>query len=125
MKSVLCLFLLASTVAPAAMATPAEETTTTVNVLVTDRQGKPVPSAHVIVKGEPGRDGNTNNAGRVVFTNMESGSYILRVERDKFITFEKDFAVHDEKGPYLVVAAISPLESLAARPSTATAPRAR
>ena len=120
MKSLLCLFLLASLVEPAATATPAKETTTTVNVLVTDRQGKPIPSAHVIVK-EAEREGTTNNAGRVVFTNMETGSYTLRVERDKFITFEKDFDVHDEKGPYLVVAAISPLESLAARPPGTTA----
>jgi hypothetical protein len=54
---------------------------------------------------------------------MTSGSYILRVERDAFITFEKDFEVRDDKGPYLVVAAISLLESPAARPPTAAASR--
>ena len=124
MTSVLCLFLLASAVAPAAETTPARQATTTVNVLVTDRQGKPLPSARVVVNGTE-HAGVTNKAGRVVFTNMTSGSYILRVERDAFITFEKDFEVRDDKGPYLVVAAISLLESPAARPSTAAAsPRA-
>lgn len=113
MKSLLCLFLLASAVAPAAETTPAIPTTT-VNVLVTDRHGKPLPSARVVVNGSE-HAGVTNNAGRVVFTNMKTGSYTLRVERDKFITFEKDFDVSDQKGPYLVIAAVSPVASLAAR----------
>jgi len=115
MKSLLCLFLLASAVAPAAE-TPAVQSTATVNVLVTDRHGNPLRSAHVAVHGSE-QQGVTNNAGRVVFTSMKTGSYTLRVERDKFITFEKDFDVSDQKGPYLVVAAISPLASLAARPA--------
>jgi hypothetical protein len=119
MKSVLCLFLLASAVAPAAETTPAIQTTT-VNVLVTDRQSKPVPSARVVLNGSE-HAGVTNKAGRVVFTNMKTGSYTLRVERDTFITFEKDFDVREEMGPYLVVAAISPRASLAARPSRAPA----
>ena len=120
MKSVLCLFLFASAVTPAAETTTG--ITTTVNVLVTDRQGKPLPSARVVVNGSE-HAGVTNKAGRVVFANMRTGSYTLRVERDAFITFEKDFDVHDEKGPYLVVAAISPLASLPARPAKAIAPR--
>jgi len=119
MKSLLCLFLLASAVAPAAQI-PSPIRTTTVNVLVTDRHGEPLPSARVVVNGSA-HAGVTSNAGRVVFTNMKAGSYTLRVERDTFITFEKDFDVRDEKGPYLVVAAISPLASLAARPPAAAA----
>jgi hypothetical protein len=51
---------------------------------------------------------------------MESGSYTLRVERDKFITFEKDFAVRQSRW-IPVVAAISPVSSLKARPSRAAA----
>jgi outer membrane usher protein FimD/PapC len=122
MKSVLCLFLLASAVAPAVNATPAGnaatvDATSTVNVLVTDRRGKPLSSARVIVNGESAREGNTNRAGRVVFTDMKAGSYILRVERDKFITFEKDFAVRLQRGSTQVVAAISPSAPPAARVS--------
>ena len=113
-----CLFLLASAVAPAAKATTTTVTApSTVNVLVTDRTGKPLPAAHVVVNGQSPREGNTNKAGRVVFTDMKAGSYILRVERDKFITFEKDFAVRDQRGSTRVVAAISP----ASRPSKAPA----
>ena len=121
MKSLLCLFLLASAVAPAAETTPATQTTATVNVLVADRHGKPLPSARVKVNGESPREGVTNSAGRVVFTNMKTGTYTLRVERDKFITFEKDFDVLDQKGPIPVFAAISPLASLPARPAKAAA----
>lgn len=120
MKSVLCLFLLAPTVTLAAETTPAIQTTTTVNVLVTDRHGKPLPSARVGVNGSE-HAGVTNKAGRIVFTKMKTGSYTLRVERVTFITFEKDFDVSGQKGPYLVVAAISPLASLDARPPKAAA----
>lgn len=121
-SSVLYLFLLASAVAPATEPTSTSQPTTTVNVLVTDRQGKPVPSARVVVNGSE-HAGMTNKSGRVVFTNMNSGAYTLRVERDTFITFEKDFDVRDEKGPYLVVAAISPLASVPARPVKAATAR--
>jgi len=120
MRSLLCLFLLASAVAPAAQAAPAVQTAT-VNVLVTDRHGKPLPSARVIVNGASGREGSTNGAGRVVFTNMETGAYTLRVERDAFITFEKDFTVSGQTGSLPVVAAISPVASLRTRPSKALA----
>ena len=116
MMSSLCLFLLASAMAPAAEVTPAIHTTATVNVLVTDRRGNPLRSAHVVVNGSEHR-GVTNNAGRVVFTNMKPGEYILRVERDQYISFEKDFVVSGQNEPIPVVAAISPLASLTARPA--------
>jgi hypothetical protein len=122
MLSSLCLFLLASALAPAVQATTAVEATSTVNVLVTDRLGKPLPSARVVVNGESEREGKTNNAGRIVFTNMKAGDYMLRVERDKFITFEKEFAVYGQwQWTPVVVAAISPVSSLAVRPSKAPA----
>ena len=123
MLSALCLILFASAVAPVNATTP-DNATATVNVLVTDRHGKPLPSAHVVVTGESAREGRTNSAGRIVFTNVQAGSYILRVERDTFITFEKDFAVRGQSGSTRVFAAISPVSSLAARPSKA-APSAR
>ena len=120
MRFLLWFFLLASAVAPAATAAPAApaiQSTATVNVLVTDRRGKPVPSAHVMVNGVSEREGKTNGAGRVVFRDMETGDYVLRVEHNKFITFEKDFAVRGQGGSIPVVAAVSPLSSLTVRPS--------
>ena len=116
MMSSLCLFLFASAMAPAAQATPALTATATVNVLVTDRRGNPLRSAHVVVNGSE-HQGVTNSSGRVVFTNMKPGEYMLRVERDQYITFEKDFVVSGQQEPIPVVAAISPLASLAARPA--------
>ena len=122
MMSSLCLFLLASALAPAAQATPAVEATSTANVLVTDRLGKPLPSARVVVYGESEREGTTNDAGRVVFTNLKAGSYMLRVERDQFITFEKEFTVYGQwQWTPAVVAAISPVSSLPVRTSQASA----
>jgi hypothetical protein len=117
------LFLLASALAPAANDTPVLDATTTINVLVTDRRGNPLPSAQVVVNGSEHK-GVTNKSGRVVFTNIKTGSYTLRVERQQYITFEKDFAVDDHGGSIPVVAAISPLASLPARPSrTSTSAR--
>ena len=110
------LFLLASALAPGAHDTPVIYTTATVNVLVTDRRGNPLSSAHVVVNdGVSQREGDTSRSGRAVFTNMKTGSYTLRVERDMYITFEKDFSVGGQGGSIPVVAAISPLASLPAR----------
>ena len=119
MMSSLCLFLLTLTVAQVTEPATADQETATVNVLVTDRRGKPVPSARVVVHGEPGRQGSTDRTGRIIFTDMTSGSYTLRVERDKYITFEKDFIVYGQKGS--VVAAISPASSLPAPKARGTA----
>ena len=121
MMSTLCLFLLAAAVAPATETTTAGAATATVSVRVTDRGGKPLPGAHVVVNGKSAGDGDTNTAGHIVFTNMKAGWYVLRVERDKFITFEKEFAVDVQGGWISVAAAVSPLSSLPARRSKATA----
>ena len=121
MKVTVGLFLLASAVASVAAAMPTDSTGT-VNVLVTDRRGNPLRSAHVMVNGSE-HEGVTNNTGRVVFTNMKPGEYTLRVERDQYITFEKDFAVGEQAGPIPVVAAISPLASLPARTAKASSAR--
>jgi hypothetical protein len=119
--SALCIFLLAAAVAPATDTTTAGTATATVSVRVTDRGGKPIPGAHVVVNGEPVLGGDTNDAGHIVFTNMKAGWYLLRVERDKFIAFEKEFAVDAQGGWISVTAAVSPLSSLTVRPSRTTA----
>ena len=122
MKCTVGLFLLASAVAPVAAAMSPADDPATVNVLVTDRRGNPLRSAQVMVNGS-GHKGVTNSSGRVVFTNMEPGEYTLRVERDQYITFEKDFAVVEQTGAIPVVAAISPLASLPVRTAKATSAR--
>ncbi len=129
MMSSLCLFLFATALAPATDPTTTdtpvvavEMVATTVNVLVVDRRGNPLPFARVAVNGEPRLQGTTNKAGRLVFTNMRNGSYTLRVERDQYITFEKEFVIFGEKGS--VVAAISPLASIAPPPRARATGRA-
>jgi len=122
MKLTVGLFLLASAVAQAAEGPVPIDTAGRVNVLVTDRRGNPLRSARVMVNGSE-HEGMTNTAGRVVFTNMKPGEYTLRVERNQYITFEKDFAVGEQQGPTAVVAAISPLASLEPRPSRSSSSR--
>ena len=131
MVSSISLFLLASAAAAAAPATvrtaaptapAAVRATATVDVLVTDRLGKPLSSAHVVVDGMAEREGDTNAAGHVVFKNMKAGAYRLQVERDRFITFEKEFTVRSQRGSTPVVAALSPVPVAVTRPSSALSP---
>jgi mannose-6-phosphate isomerase-like protein (cupin superfamily) len=112
MVSSICLFLLATTAAPA---TAAVQAATTVDVLVTDRHGRPLQSAHVRVDGASDREGNTNATGHVVFRSMGTGAYKLRVERLAFITFEKEFTVRPKQGRASVAAALSPVLPVAPR----------
>jgi len=113
MVSSICLLLLASAAAaPAAAATV--RAVATVDVLVTDRQGRPLPSAHVVIDGISDREGLTNASGHVVFRSMRAGAYKVQVERVAFITFEKEFSVRAQKERTSVVAALSPAASVAA-----------
>ncbi len=92
-----------------------------VEIRVTDRSGtRPLTSAHVKVTGRRQYEGDTGNAGRLVFRDMKPGTYLLHVERDGFIAFEKEFTVRTG-GPIVVPAMLS---RMTARPisSPASAP---
>jgi len=112
MLAPLCLVMLSAATTPAAA--PAR-TAATVDVLVTDRRGRPLPSAHVVIDGLSDREGNTNTAGHIVFRNMTPGAYKMQVARDAYITFEKEFEIRSGRGSLKVSAALSPNSSLAAR----------
>jgi mannose-6-phosphate isomerase-like protein (cupin superfamily) len=94
----------------------------TVEVRVTDRKGAPLASAHVIVVGISERDGYTSARGRVTFRNVTPGTYMLRAERDGFLTLEKEFVVAHR--PSSVVAALSRAGSTSRRAATASIPAA-
>ena len=64
-----------------------------VEVLVTDRSGTTLKSAHVTVEGISKREGTTPVTGLMTFLSVRVGNYVLRVERDGFIPLEKEFTV--------------------------------
>jgi hypothetical protein len=117
MVSSIIFLLLSAAPAPAATA-PVRPTT--VDVLVTDRYGKPLQSAHVVVDGVSEREGDTDASGHVMFRNMTAGTYKLQVERDAFITLQKEFMVRPGSGSVAVLASLSPGGAAAARATMRT-----
>jgi len=79
----------------------------TLQIRVTDRAGKPLGFAHVKVQGVAQGEGETNAAGCVTFNEVKAGVYLVRVERDAFITLEKEFRIEPGHSAR-VVAALSP-----------------
>ena len=78
----------------------------TLQIRVTDRVGKPLGFAHVKIQGTA-QEGETNAAGCVTFNELKAGLYLVRVNRNAFITLEKEFRIvpgHRAR----VVAALSP-----------------
>src|SRR5205809_517404 len=75
--------------APAPAAAPA----TSMAVRVTDRTGMTLEAAHVTAEGPVGRDGTTDRNGGVTFKSLNAGTYRLRIERDGFVTLEKEVIV--------------------------------
>jgi hypothetical protein len=87
-----------------------------VQIRVTDRAGRPLASAHVRVQGVTERDGETNRGGCVTFNKLKAGMYLVRVDRDDFITLEKAFRVVPGRSAG-VVAALSPVATHLTAPS--------
>jgi len=113
MLAPLCLVMLSAATTPATAAPV--RAAATVDVLVTDRRGRPLPSAHVVIDGMSEREGNTNTAGHIVFRNVTPGAYKMQVARDAYIAFEKEFEIRPGRRSLKVSAALSPTTSLAAR----------
>jgi len=98
--------------APSAAAVPAGCRPASLQIRVTDRSGAPLPAVRVSVQGISTRDGKTDAAGCVSFDNMRAGKYMLRAERDTFVTLEKEFTVVAQRPTY-VMAALSPAPAAA------------
>jgi mannose-6-phosphate isomerase-like protein (cupin superfamily) len=84
----------------------------TVEVLVTDRAGKPLPSASVVVGGTSERQGDTDASGHVTFRNMAAGVYKMTIGRTAFVTLQKEFRVTAGQASVAVQAALSPAPAL-------------
>jgi mannose-6-phosphate isomerase-like protein (cupin superfamily) len=81
----------APTAAPPRQATPT--TRPTITVLVTDRQGRPLPEITVKATGAMERDGKTDADGTIILRNLAAGTYRLRFESPTTITFEREVTV--------------------------------
>ncbi len=102
---------------------PAPPPAATLELKVTDRKGAPIVGAEVAIEGPSPREGETDANGSIVFRNMTAGAYRGRVERDGFITLEKEATVRAGT-PFLVEFALSaaPPAAPAPKPQPAPAP---
>jgi mannose-6-phosphate isomerase-like protein (cupin superfamily) len=62
------------------------------NLTVTTQTGEPIEGAIVTADGPVSREGETNGAGLVSFT-MTAGTYRCRIEREGYVTLEKEVTV--------------------------------
>ena len=60
---------------------------------VTDPRGLPIPGVQVTVAGPSDRNGETNERGQLNFVGMQPGTYRVRFDGDKLISFEKEVVV--------------------------------
>jgi mannose-6-phosphate isomerase-like protein (cupin superfamily) len=60
---------------------------------VTDQRGAPIPAVQVSIVGASDRSGETDDRGQVNFIGMEPGTYRVRFEGDKVISFEREVTV--------------------------------
>jgi mannose-6-phosphate isomerase-like protein (cupin superfamily) len=79
---------------PPAVKPPARQTASSarlaMSVLVTATDGKTLPEVWVKASGPVDREASTDPSGNVSFTNMAAGTYRLRFEHDRFVTFERE-----------------------------------
>jgi mannose-6-phosphate isomerase-like protein (cupin superfamily) len=64
-----------------------------VELSVTTMVGMTIPGATVKAEGPTSRAGTTGADGRIVFENLPAGTYRFRIERDSFVTLEKEVLV--------------------------------
>lgn len=89
--------------------------TATLELKVTDRLGAPLAGAEVRVEGPSAREGRTEADGTVTFRNMSGGTYRARVDREGYVTLEKETALK-AGAPTVLEAALSPAPPAAAPP---------
>src|SRR5262249_4961434 len=64
-----------------------------IDLTVTNQTGRLLADATVKAEGPPSRQGTTSGEGQAILTNVAAGTYRVRVERDGYITLEKDLVV--------------------------------
>ena len=90
---------------PAAPAAPASRSG--IAITVTDGHGTPTADVHVAISGTSDREGTTDGSGQVNFVGMQPGTYRVRFDGPKVISFEREVAVRANQ-PTVVDVALTP-----------------
>jgi mannose-6-phosphate isomerase-like protein (cupin superfamily) len=67
---------------------PARPTTATLAILVSDASGAPIPNVSVTAEGPTSRTTRTEG-GKIALEGLKPGEYLLRFEKDGFLTLER------------------------------------
>jgi len=79
--------------APRRAPAPAPASRAGIAMTVTDSRGLPISGVRVTVAGPSDRNGETNDSGQLNFVGMQPGTYRIRFDGDKVISFEKEVVV--------------------------------
>jgi mannose-6-phosphate isomerase-like protein (cupin superfamily) len=74
-------------------AAPAPPSRSGIALTATDSRGLPIPGVRVTIAGPSDRSGVTDDSGQVNFVGMQPGTYRLRFDGDKVISFEREVTV--------------------------------
>lgn len=83
----------ASTTATAAQTTPSSARYGSIDLTVTSQSGAFLADAHVRAEGPTSRQGSTGADGETVLANVTAGTYRCRIQRDGYVTLEKELVV--------------------------------
>jgi mannose-6-phosphate isomerase-like protein (cupin superfamily) len=80
---------------PPVTQTPTTPTTRpgSIDLTVTNQTGRLLADATVHAEGPSSRQGTTSGEGQIILTNVTAGTYRVRIERDGYITLEKELVV--------------------------------
>ena len=74
-------------------APPAPPSRSGIALTATDPRGLPIPGVRVTIAGPSERSGVTDDSGQANFVGMQPGTYRLRFDGDKVISFEREVMV--------------------------------
>jgi mannose-6-phosphate isomerase-like protein (cupin superfamily) len=74
-------------------AKPAAAKPTSARVTVRDTQGAPIENVHITLAGTPGGEFTTGPVGTAIIPNLSPGTYRISLEREGYVTLEREFIV--------------------------------
>jgi mannose-6-phosphate isomerase-like protein (cupin superfamily) len=112
--------------APKPKPRPAAPSRMSLTVFVTDPTGAPQQGVKVTADGPVPREGTTTREGSVVLQGLRGGTYRLRFEADRFVTFEKEVTVKggSEEIEVTMTRAATPPKPVEPEPAPKPAPSA-
>jgi mannose-6-phosphate isomerase-like protein (cupin superfamily) len=79
--------------APRRAPAPAPVSRSGIALTITDARGLPIPGVRVTIAGSSDRNGETDDRGQVNFVGMQPGTYRVRFDGDKVVSFEREVVV--------------------------------